>query len=119
MAGAARGGGAVDAVGQPLRHDGPMRRIRTAWLVTTAVVAAVTVTTGLALLAAYRSGYDVEVGNRDEAERILTGVYVALPWIALLTAELLAVIVLGLWRAAQSATGAASREVEGTVAREN
>ena len=97
-------------------HDGGVRGIRTTWVAVTFALAAAAVLTGLLLVAAYERGYDAEVGNRDDAERVLTGVYVALPWIALLAAELLAVIVLGLWRGAgQADAGTAA----GAVTREN
>lgn len=92
-----------------------MRSSRTAGIAVTLALVAAVVVTGLAVVAAYQDGYDTEVGNRDDVERAMTGIFVALPWIALLAAELLAVIVLGLWRragqtAAGTATGAAARE---------
>lgn len=86
-----------------------MRGIRTAWTALTFALIASAVVTALLLVAAYQRGYDAEVGNRADADRVMTAVYVALPWIALLAAELLAVIVLGLWRrAVQTGAGTAA-----------
>lgn len=53
----------------------------------------------LALVGSYRRGYDDELGSRAGAEPVMAGIYLALPWVALLAAELLALIVVGLWRA--------------------
>lgn len=93
-------------------HDGAMPSKRTAWLVTT-VALLVAVATSWAVVASYRRGYDTEV-NTDDLERVLNGMFVALPWIALLAAELLTVVLVGLWRAtrqpAATASGASTRE---------
>lgn len=96
-----------------------MRRRHTVRTTASALLVVAAVATCLALVAAYQRGYDAEVGNRDDAERVMTGVYVALPWIALLATELLALIVIGLWRAAQTAAGTADDAAEGTSAVEN
>lgn len=64
-------------------------------------VLALVVVAGLtldALVDAYQRGYDAELGSRAGAEPVAAGVYVALPWVGLLAAELLALVVLALWR---------------------
>lgn len=94
--------------GDAARHDGPVRSNRTAWLATAAVLVAASVAAALAALAAYQRGYDAEAGTRTGAEPVLAGIYVALPWVALLAALSLASVLTG-WRVVACSTTSSTR----------
>lgn len=63
---------------------------------------------GVALVAAYRRGYDAEAGSRAGAEPVLAGAYVAVPWVALFAALSLASL-LAVWRLVACSTTRSTR----------
>lgn len=77
---------------------GGMRRRSPVWFVAGVVLALAAVAASAAGLAAYHRGYQTERALRAGAEPVLAGLFTAAPWIALVAADLFALLLLGVWR---------------------